>query len=132
MANATDLKFLIVDDFRTMRHVVCMLLKEMGCNHTEEAENGVVALQMLRAGQFDFVISDVNMPEMNGLDLLVAIKADESLKRLPVLLVTTEMYPRDRDFAMQQGAEDYIIKPFTRATLEEKVQKILAKQTPTV
>ena len=90
MSNPTDLKFLVVDDFSTMRRIVRGLLKEMGCNNCEEAEDGQVALNMLKAAKFDFVVSDINMPNMNGFDLLKAIKADDSLKHLPVLMVTAE------------------------------------------
>jgi two-component system, chemotaxis family, chemotaxis protein CheY len=123
----SDLKFLIVDDFSTMRRIVRGLLKEMGCNNAEEAEDGVVALNMLKNAHFDFVVSDINMPNMNGFDLLKAIKADEALKRLPVLMVTAEARKEDIVMAAQSGAAGYIVKPFTKATLEEKVQKILQK-----
>jgi two-component system chemotaxis response regulator CheY len=131
MSNPTDLKFLIVDDFSTMRRIVRGLLKEMGCNNAEEAEDGVVALGMLKANKFDFVVSDINMPNMNGFELLKAIKADESLKHLPVLMVTAEARKEDIVMAAQSGASGYIVKPFTKATLEEKVQKILQKLAAT-
>ena len=88
--NTTDLKFLIVDDFSTMRRIVRGLLKEMGCNNADEAEDGAVALNMLKNSKFDFVVSDINMPNMNGFDLLKAVKADESLRHIPVLMVTAE------------------------------------------
>ena len=127
MSNPTDLKFLIVDDFSTMRRIVRGLLKEMGCQNTEEAEDGVVALGMLKASKFDFVVSDINMPNMNGFDLLKAIKTDDNLKHLPVLMVTAEARKEDIVRAAQDGAAGYIVKPFTKATLEEKVQKILQK-----
>jgi two-component system chemotaxis response regulator CheY len=125
--NTTDLKFLIVDDFSTMRRIVRGLLKEMGCNNADEAEDGAVALNMLKAGKYDFVVSDINMPNMNGFDLLKAIKADEGLKHLPVLMVTAEARKEDIVLAAQSGAAGYIVKPFTKATLEEKLQKILQK-----
>jgi len=125
--NTTDLKFLIVDDFSTMRRIVRGLLKEMGCNNADEAEDGVVALNMLKSGKYDFVVSDINMPNMNGFDLLKAVKADEGLKHLPVLMVTAEARKEDIVLAAQSGAAGYIVKPFTKATLEEKVQKILQK-----
>jgi two-component system chemotaxis response regulator CheY len=125
--NTTDLKFLIVDDFSTMRRIVRGLLKEMGCNNADEAEDGAVALNMLKAGKYDFVVSDINMPNMNGFDLLKAIKAEDSLKHLPVLMVTAEARKEDIVLAAQSGAAGYIVKPFTKATLEEKVQKILQK-----
>ena len=131
MSNPTDLKFLIVDDFSTMRRIVRGLLKEMGCNNAEEAEDGQVALNMLKASKFDFVVSDINMPNMNGFELLKAIKADDSLKHLPVLMVTAEARKEDIVLAAQSGASGYIVKPFTKATLEEKVQKILQKLAAT-
>ena len=131
MSNPTDLKFLIVDDFSTMRRIVRGLLKEMGCNNAEEAEDGVVALAMLKANRFDFVVSDINMPNMNGFELLKAIKAEDGLKHLPVLMVTAEARKEDIVLAAQSGAAGYIVKPFTKATLEEKVQKILQKLAAT-
>ena len=125
--NTCDLKFLIVDDFSTMRRIVRSLLKEMGCNNADEAEDGVVALNMLKAQKYDFVVSDINMPNMNGFDLLKAVKADDSLKSIPVLMVTAEARKEDIVLAAQSGAAGYIVKPFTKVTLEEKVQKILQK-----
>jgi two-component system chemotaxis response regulator CheY len=125
--NTTDLKFLIVDDFSTMRRIVRGLLKEMGCNNADEAEDGAVALNMLQGGKYDFVVSDINMPNMNGFELLKAVKADESLRHIPVLMVTAEARKEDIVMAAQSGAAGYIVKPFTKATLEEKVQKILQK-----
>jgi len=127
MSISTDMKFLIVDDFSTMRRIVRGLLKEIGYNNAEEAEDGAVALTMLQRGKFDFVVSDINMPNMNGFDLLSAIKKDENLKRLPVLMVTAEARKEDIVRAAQDGAAGYIVKPFTKATLEEKVQKIMQK-----
>jgi two-component system chemotaxis response regulator CheY len=123
----TEMKFLIVDDFSTMRRIVRGLLKGMGCNHADEAEDGAVALNMLKSQKFDFVVSDINMPNMNGFELLKAIKAEDSLKHLPVLMVTAEARKEDIVLAAQSGASGYIVKPFTKATLEEKVQKILQK-----
>ena len=127
MSSMTEMKFLVVDDFSTMRRIVRGLLKEMGCNNAEEAEDGAVALKMLKAQKFDFVVSDINMPNMNGFDLLKSIKTDDSLKHLPVLMVTAEARKEDIVLAAQTGASGYIVKPFTKATLEEKVQKILQK-----
>ena len=127
MTSPTDLKFLIVDDFSTMRRIVRGLLKEMGCNNAEEAEDGAVALNMLKSARFDFVVSDINMPNMNGFDLLKAVKADDALKHLPVLMVTAEARKEDIVLAAQSGAAGYIVKPFTKATLEEKVHKIMHK-----
>ena len=127
MSSATDMKFLIVDDFSTMRRIVRGLLKESGFNNAEEAEDGVMALQKLRNDRFEFVVSDINMPNMNGFELLAQIKADETLKHLPVLMVTAEARKEDIVRAAQEGAAGYIVKPFTKATLEEKVEKILQK-----
>ncbi len=127
MTNPTDLKFLIVDDFSTMRRIVRGLLKEMGCNNADEAEDGAVALTMLKTAKYDFVVSDINMPNMNGFDLLKAVKADPGLKHLPVLMVTAEARKEDVVLAAQTGAAGYIVRPFTKATLEEKVQKIMQK-----
>ena len=124
---STDMKFLIVDDFSTMRRIVRNLLKELGYNNADEAEDGVAALAKLRGGGFEFVVSDLNMPNMNGFELLRQIRADESLKHLPVLLVTAEAKKEDIVTAAQIGASGYIVKPFTKATLEEKLNKILQK-----
>ena len=122
---STDLKFLIVDDFSTMRRIVRGLLKEIGYNNAEEAEDGAVALNMLKNAKFDFVVSDINMPNMNGFELLSAVKADASLKHLPVLMVTAEARKEDIVLAMQCGAAGYLVKPFTVAALEERVKKAL-------
>ncbi len=127
MSDPTQLKFLVVDDFSTMRRIVRGLLKELGCSHVAEAEDGAAALGMLRAQRFDFVISDINMPNMDGLRLLEAIKADESLRHLPVLMVTAEARKDDIVRAAQGGAAGYIVKPFSKATLEDKVQRILQR-----
>ena len=131
MSTPTELKFLIVDDFSTMRRIVRGLLKEIGYANAEEAEDGTVALNMLKSAKFDFVVSDINMPNMNGFELLAAIKKDDSLKHLPVLMVTAEARKEDIVRAAQDGAAGYIVKPFTKATLEEKVQKIMQKISTT-
>ena len=128
---STPMKFLIVDDFSTMRRIVRNLLKEIGHADADEAEDGVIALNKLRNGSFNFVVSDINMPNMNGFELLKAIKADDSLKHLPVLMVTAEARKEDIVLAAQTGAAGYIVKPFTKATLEEKVQKIMQKLATT-
>jgi two-component system chemotaxis response regulator CheY len=121
------MKFLIVDDFSTMRRIVRNLLKELGHTNADEAEDGVAALAKLRGGGFDFVVSDLNMPNMNGFELLREIRADATLAALPVLLVTAEAKKEDIVMAAQLGASGYIVKPFTKATLDEKLAKILAK-----
>ncbi|MBX3643248.1 MAG: response regulator [Rubrivivax sp.] len=131
MSDPTQLKFLVVDDFSTMRRIVRGLLKELGCNHVSEAEDGAVAMGMLRSQHFDFVISDINMPNMDGFQLLEAIKAEESLRQLPVLMVTAEARKEDIVRAAQNGAAGYIVKPFSKGTLEDKVQRILQKMAVT-
>ena len=120
----TNMKFLVVDDFSTMRRIVRNLLKELGFSNVDEAEDGVAALSKLRGAQFDFVVSDWNMPNMTGIDLLKEIRADANLKHLPVLMVTAEAKKENIIFAAQAGANGYIVKPFTAATLEEKLNKI--------
>ena len=129
MPAPADLKFLIVDDFSTMRRIVRNLLKEAGFANADEAEDGNAALQKLQGGGFDFVVSDINMPNMNGFELLQAIRADAALKALPVLMITAEARKEDIVLAAQSGASGYIVKPFTKATLEEKVTKILQKHS---
>lgn len=123
----TNIRFLVVDDFSTMRRIVRNLLKEIGHTNVEEAEDGQIAINKLKATEFDFVVSDLNMPNMNGFELLRQIRADAALKSLPVLLVTAEAKKEDIVTAAQIGASGYIVKPFTKATLEEKLGKILAK-----
>ncbi len=120
----TNMKFLIVDDFSTMRRIVRNLLKELGFTNVDEAEDGVVALQKLRGDPFDFVVSDWNMPNMSGIDLLKAIRADAALKHLPVLMVTAEAKKENIIAAAMAGASGYVVKPFTAATLDEKLNKI--------
>lgn len=124
---ANELRFLVVDDFSTMRRIVRNLLKEIGFSEADEAEDGVAALQKLRSSKFDFVVSDINMPNMNGFQLLAEIKKDEKLKHIPVLMVTAEARKEDIVLAAQQGAAGYIVKPFTKATLEDKMLHILKK-----
>ena len=124
---SADMKFLVVDDFSTMRRIVRGLLKEIGYNNCEEAEDGVEALNMLKGSKFDFVVSDINMPNMTGFELLKAIKEDPNLKHLPVLMVTAEARKEDIVLAAQSGAAGYIVKPFTKATLEDKLINIIKK-----
>ncbi|MBI5109159.1 MAG: chemotaxis response regulator CheY [Rhodocyclales bacterium] len=123
----TKLKFLVVDDFSTMRRIVRNLLKELGYTNAEEAEDGAVALQILKAGGVDFVVTDWNMPNMDGLALLQAIRADPTLRDLPVLMITAEAKRENIIMAAQAGASGYIVKPFTAATLGEKLAKIFEK-----
>ena len=120
----TNLKFLVVDDFSTMRRIVRNLLKELGYINVDEAEDGVIALQKLKSQSFGFVISDWNMPNMDGLALLQAIRTDEALKKIPVLMVTAEAKKENIIAAAQAGASGYVVKPFTAAVLGEKLEKI--------
>jgi two-component system chemotaxis response regulator CheY len=117
-------RFLVVDDFSTMRRIVRNLLKELGFTVVQEAEDGVDALAKLRANEFDFVVSDWNMPNMTGIDLLREIRADAKLKHLPVLMVTAEAKKENIIEAAKAGASGYVVKPFTAATLDEKLKKI--------
>jgi len=121
------MKFLVVDDFSTMRRIVRNLLKELGFANVDEAEDGQIALQKLQAGGFDFVVTDWNMPNMDGLTLLQTIRATPNLKSLPVLMITAEAKKENIIAAAQAGANGYIVKPFTAATLSEKLQKIFEK-----
>lgn len=123
----SKIKFLVVDDFSTMRRIVRNLLKELGFTNVEEAEDGAVALQKLKGGGFDFVVSDWNMPNMDGLTLLQTVRADPALKHLPVLMITAEAKKENIIAAAQAGASGYIVKPFTAATLNEKLVKIFEK-----
>lgn len=126
MAN-NDLRFLIVDDFSTMRRIVRNLLKESGFTEADEAEDGVAALHKLRNGKFDFVVSDINMPNMNGFELLTEIKSDDKLKHLPVLMVTAEAKRDQIIEAAQAGVNGYVVKPFTAQVLKEKIEKIFER-----
>ena len=122
-----NIRFLVVDDFSTMRRIVRNLLKELGFTNVEEAEDGLVALGKLRSGSFDFVVADWNMPNMDGLTMLQNIRADANLKHLPVLMVTAEAKKENIIAAAQAGANGYVVKPFTAAVLDEKLGKIFAK-----
>lgn len=120
-------KFLVVDDFSTMRRIVRNLLKELGYSNVDEAEDGAMALQKLKNENFDFVISDWNMPNMDGLEMLKQIRADAAIAKLPVLMVTAEAKKENIIAAAQAGASGYVVKPFTAATLDEKLGKIFEK-----
>lgn len=124
MAIDTKMKYLVVDDFSTMRRITRGLLKELGVEHIDEAEDGVDAFNKLKNGNFDFVITDWNMPNMTGLELLQKIRSDDKLKSLPVLMITAEAKKENIIAAAQAGASGYIVKPFTAATLSEKLNKI--------
>lgn len=123
----SKIKFLIVDDFSTMRRIVRNLLKELGFTNVEEAEDGAIAWQKLQAGGHDFVITDWNMPNMDGLTLLQTIRSHPQTKALPVLMITAEAKKENIIAAAQAGASGYIVKPFTAATLNEKLTKIFEK-----
>ena len=125
------MKFLVVDDFPTMRRIVRNLLKELGYGNVDEAEDGQAGLSRLRGGTYDFVISDWNMPNLDGLAMLKEIRADANLKHLPVLMVTAESKKENIIAAAQAGASGYVVKPFTAATLDEKLNKILEKMANT-
>ncbi len=122
-----DMKILIVDDFSTMRRIIKNLLRDLGFNNTTEADDGATALPMLQSQPFDFVVTDWNMPNMTGIDLLKAIRSDDRLKSLPVLMVTAEAKKDQIVMAAQAGVNGYIVKPFTAATLKEKIDKIFER-----
>ncbi|PSU11250.1 chemotaxis protein CheY [Photobacterium ganghwense] len=122
-----NMKILIVDDFSTMRRIVKNLLRDLGFNNTQEADDGLTALPMLKKGGFDFVVTDWNMPGMQGIDLLKHIRADAELKHLPVLMITAEAKREQIIEAAQAGVNGYIVKPFTAATLKEKLEKIFER-----
>jgi two-component system, chemotaxis family, chemotaxis protein CheY len=120
-----DLKFLVVDDFSTMRRIIKNLLNDLGYSNVEEADDGKTALPMLQNGSFDFLITDWNMPGMPGLDLIKAVRADGKLAKMPVLMLTAEAKREQIIEAAQAGVNGYVIKPFTAETLKEKLDKIL-------
>ncbi|MCG9737556.1 chemotaxis response regulator CheY [Shewanella insulae] len=122
-----NMKILVVDDFSTMRRIIKNLLRDLGFNNTQEADDGSTALPMLQKGDFDFVVTDWNMPGMQGIDLLKAIRADDNLKHIPVLMVTAEAKREQIIAAAQAGVNGYVIKPFTAATLKEKLDKIFER-----
>jgi two-component system, chemotaxis family, chemotaxis protein CheY len=122
-----SIKILVVDDFPTMRRIVRNLLKELDFINVDEAEDGAAGLAKLKDGNFGFVVSDWNMPNMDGLTMLQTIRADPALARLPVLMVTAEAKKENIIAAAQAGANGYVVKPFTAATLEEKITKIFEK-----
>ena len=122
-----NMKILVVDDFSTMRRIIKNLLRDLGFNNTAEADDGKTALPMLQSGGFDFLITDWNMPGMQGIDLLKAVRADAELSSLPVLLVTAESKKEQIIEAAQAGVNGYIVKPFNAATLKEKIEKIFER-----
>ena len=122
-----NMKILVVDDFSTMRRIIKNILREIGYNNVDEADDGTTALEKLRAGKFDFVVTDWNMPNMPGIELLKAIRSDAELKDTPVLMVTAEAAKENVVTAVQAGVSNYIVKPFTAAALKERIDLILQK-----
>ena len=121
------MKILIVDDFSTMRRIIKNLLRDLGFTNTDEADDGTTALPMLQSGKYDFLVTDWNMPGMTGIDLLRAVRNDSSLVNLPVLMVTAESKREQIIEAAQAGVNGYVVKPFTAATLQEKIDKIFER-----
>lgn len=122
-----NMKVLVVDDFSTMRRIIKNLLRDLGFTNISEADDGSTALPMLKEGDFDFVVTDWNMPGMQGIDLLKAIRADGKLAHIPVLMVTAEAKKEQIVMAAQAGVNGYIVKPFTAATLSTKLDKIFER-----
>jgi two-component system chemotaxis response regulator CheY len=122
-----NMKILVVDDFSTMRRIIKNLLRDLGFTNTEEADDGTTALPMLQSKKYDFLVTDWNMPGMQGIDLLKAVRADEKLASLPVLMVTAEAKKEQIVEAAQAGVNGYVVKPFTAATLKEKIDKIFER-----
>jgi len=122
-----NMKILIVDDFSTMRRIIKNLLRDLGFNNTHEADDGNTALPILKGGGYDFLVTDWNMPGMTGIDLLKAVRVDDNLKTLPVLLVTAESKKEQIIMAAEAGVNGYIVKPFNAATLSEKITKIFER-----
>lgn len=122
-----NIKILVVDDFSTMRRIIKNLLRDLGFNNTAEADDGTTALPMLQSGNFDLLITDWNMPGMQGIDLLRAVRADPKLSMMPVLMVTAEQKKEQIIEAAKAGVNGYIVKPFTAATLKEKLDKIFER-----
>ncbi len=121
-----DIKILVVDDMATMRRIIKGLLEQLGFKNIDEAEDGKVALQKLKSGNYDFVITDWNMPNMTGLELVQEIRKDPDLKHLPVLMVTAEAKKENVLLAIKAGVNNYIVKPFTAEVLKEKIEKIFS------
>lgn len=122
-----NMKILVVDDFSTMRRIIKNILREIGYNNVDEADDGSTALEKLKASKFDFVVTDWNMPNMPGIELLKAIRQDETLKETPVLMVTAEAAKENVVTAVAAGVNNYIVKPFTAAALKERIDIILQK-----
>ena len=121
------MKILVVDDFSTMRRIVKNLLRQLGYEHIDEAEDGKQAFSKLQNGDYGFVVSDWNMPNMDGLELLKKVRSDPNLKELPILMVTAEAEKEKVITAIQAGVNNYVVKPFTGEILKEKMDKIFEK-----
>lgn len=124
-----NMKFLVVDDFSTMRRIIANILKQCGITDIQEAEDGDVALKMIEKQNYDFIVSDWNMPNLSGLELLKKIRENPQLKHLPFLLITAEAKKENIIAAAHAGADGYIVKPFNHATLSEKLEKIFMKKS---
>ena len=119
-----NMKILVVDDFATMRRIIKNILKQLGYTNVDEADDGQSALSKLKVDKFDFVITDWNMPNVSGLDLLKTIRSDPDMKDMPVLMVTAEALKENIVVAVKAGVSNYIVKPFNAETLKEKIDKI--------
>ncbi|ERL63067.1 chemotaxis response regulator CheY [Piscirickettsia salmonis] len=122
-----NMKILVVDDFSTMRRIVKNLLRDLGFTNIAEADDGATAWPLLQKSDFDFLVTDWNMPGMTGIDLLKNVRAHDKLKSMPVLMVTAEQKREQIVEAAQAGVNGYIVKPFTAATLKEKLDKIFER-----
>jgi len=122
-----DVKILVVDDFSTMRRIIKNLLRDLGFTNVEEADDGKTALPILKTGRIDFLVTDWNMPGMTGIDLVKTVRADANLSHIPILMVTAEAKREQIIAAAQAGVNGYVVKPFTAATLKEKIEKIFER-----
>lgn len=122
-----NMQILVVDDFSTMRRIVKNLLRDLGFTNMLEADDGLTALPILKTGKIEFLVTDWNMPGMSGLELLKKVREDEQLKHIPVLMVTAEAKREQIIMAAQAGVNGYVVKPFTAATLKEKIDKIFER-----
>ncbi|HBF34175.1 TPA: response regulator [Candidatus Sumerlaeota bacterium] len=126
MPASLDIKILVVDDFATMRRIIKNILKQLGYSDIDEADDGAAAIAKLKSAKFDFVITDWNMPNMSGLELVKAIRSDENIKGIPILMVTAEALKENIIEAVKAGVNNYIVKPFTAEVMKEKIDKVFA------
>ena len=122
-----NMNILIVDDFSTMRRIIKNLLTDLGFSNMSEADDGQTALPMLKTGKFDFLVTDWNMPGMDGLALLKSVRADENIGDIPILMVTAEAKREQIVIAAEAGVNGYVVKPFTANTLKEKIDRIFER-----